>query len=249
MDQSFYKNYFEIEKSHWLMQVRRGIVTDALTRYGSGAGSKVLDFGCGSGYQAARLAEAGYVTHGVDVSQEAIRFGQAQGTKNLRVIDSHVLDYEDNVFDAVLILDVLEHLEDEAWAVREIERVLKPGGIAIIMVPAFPFLWGVQDEVAHHYRRHTMPSIVASIERSSRLTVVKKSYYNTFLFAPIAAVRLVSRWLHLKGRQSDFDLNNRFLNTLCFSIFNAERRLLRRFSFPFGVSILLVVRKPSAEGQ
>ena len=245
MERSFYKNYFKIEKEHWLMVVRRMIVGDNLRTYlGKKPGeSKVLDFGCGSGIFVNELAKQGYQAHGLDISEEAVKFGTLQGIQNLGVIDSHKIDFEDNTFDAVFTLDVLEHLEDEKWALDEIRRVLKPGGVAIIMVPAYMFLWGVQDEVAHHYRRYTRGSLLKKIREATSLQMVRSSYFNTLLFLPITGVRLMSRLLGIKGRESDFDINSPFLNKLFFSIFNTERKLLRNVNFPFGVSVLAVLKK------
>ena len=245
MERSFYKNYFKIEKEHWLMVVRRMIVGDNLRTYlGKKPGeSKVLDFGCGSGIFVNELAKQGYQAHGLDISEEAVKFGTLQGIQNLGVIDSHKIDFGDNTFDAVFTLDVLEHLEDEKWALDEIRRVLKPGGVAIIMVPAYMFLWGVQDEVAHHYRRYTRGSLLKKIREATSLQMVRSSYFNTLLFLPITGVRLMSRLLGIKGRESDFDINSPFLNKLFFSIFNTERKLLRNVNFPFGVSVLAVLKK------
>ncbi len=245
MERSFYQNYFKVEKGHWLMVIRRAIVGDNLTSYVDKKPevTKVLDFGCGSGILVDELAKQGYQAYGLDASEEAIKFGALQGISNLEVIDSHEIQHPDDTFDAVFALDVLEHLEDERWALDEIRRVLKPGGVAIIMVPAYMFLWGVQDEVAHHYRRYTRSSLLKKIRESTSLQVVRSSYFNTFLFLPIAGVRFVSRALDLKSRESDFDINSPFLNNLFFSIFNVERKLLRHTDLPFGVSVLVVLRK------
>ncbi|MFZ2621022.1 MAG: class I SAM-dependent methyltransferase [Minisyncoccia bacterium] len=245
MDRSFYKNYFKIEKEHWLMRVRRAIVVDSLATYltKKPKNTKLLDFGCGSGIFVEELSKTGFDTHGLDISAEAVRFGELQGIKNLGVIDSHKIDFSDNTFDVVLTLDVLEHLEDESWALKEIERVLKSGGIFVIMVPAYMFLWGVQDEVAHHYRRYTKSGLLKEINKSTKLSIIRSSYFNTFLFIPIALVRLVSRLFRIKGRESDFDLNNPTLNKILFSIFNFERKLLKKIDYSFGVSILVVLKK------
>lgn len=244
MDRSFYKNYFEVERNHWLMKVRRKVAFDLLKKYRlKPEETKVLDFGCGSGYLVSCLAEKGYQSFGLDISEEAIRFGRQQGVKNIDVIDAHKINFPDNYFNAVLLLDVIEHLEDESWAIKEVERVLAPGGSAIIMVPAFQFLWGVQDEVAHHYRRYTLPGLIRVVKEANGLTVARKTYFNTFLFGPVAAVRLISRWFGLKGRESDFSLNNSLLNFLFYWIFNLEHYLLRLVNFPFGVSALMVLNK------
>ena len=246
MDLAFYKQYFETEKGHWLMKVRRMIARDVLSRYLHRRidGVKVLDFGCGSGIFAEELAEKGYDSYGVDISKEAISFGKSQGIKNLEVFDSHTLNFPDNTFDAVVILDVLEHLEDEAWALKEMERVLKPGGNVVVMVPAFMFLWGVQDEASHHYRRYTKTNLLKKIRNSSDFTVLRASYFNTFLFLPIAFVRIFSRFFGTTKRKSDFDLNNKLINRIFFALFNTERKLLKHTNFPFGVSILAVLKKP-----
>lgn len=245
MERSFYKNYFKVEKEHWLMVVRRMIAKDNLKVYvkEKPEETKVLDFGCGSGLFVSELAEHGYEAYGLDISEEAVKFGLLQGRKNLGVIDAHKIDFPDNTFDAVFGMAVLEHLEDESWALKEIERVLKPGGIFITVVPAYMFLWGVQDEAAHHYRRYTKGSLLKKIGQSTLLRKVRSSYFNTFLFFPIAAFRLLSRALGIKGRDSDFDINSPFLNTFFFSIFNLERKLLAYVPFPFGISILAVLRK------
>lgn len=243
MDRNFFKSYFEIEKNHWLMKVRRFIVRDVLQTFGEPNGKRLLDFGCGSGYFVGQLASTGYDAHGVDISAEAVKHGQLQEVANLGVLDSHRIGYPDNHFDCILALDVLEHLEDESWAIKEIERVLTPGGSIIIMAPAFKFLWGMQDEVSHHYRRYNLSQLTDIFKKFSDLKVSRKTYFNTFLFPAITAVRLISRWFSLRGRESDFQINNKFLNKLFYSIFNLERKILRSINFPFGVSILMVLKK------
>lgn len=245
MDVGFYKKYFEVEKKHWLMRVRRSIIEDNLRRFFSANTSqtKILDFGCGSGIFVSELQEKGYDVHGVDISAEAIKFGELRGIKNLSIQDSHRLDFPDASFDVVLSLDVLEHLEDESWAIREVYRILKPGGKFMVMVPAYMFLWGVQDEVAHHYRRYTLNKLEKVISRNGDFKFIKSSYFNSFLFLPIAMVRLLSKHFRLKKRESDFDINTPLLDKIFFTIFNFERKLLRKIVFPFGVSILLISQK------
>lgn len=245
MEKSFYKNYFEIEKEHWLMVVRREIVRDNLNFYlnKNPNETKVLDFGCGSGILVDELAKQNYQAYGVDNSKKAIGYGNVRGTRNLGLLDTKILNFSDNTFDVVSALDVLEHLEDETWALKEIMRVLKPEGVAIIMVPAYMFLWGVQDEAAHHYRRYTKNRLLAKIKETTNFKVLKTSYFNTFLFPSIALIRIIGRIFSIHGRKSDFDINSPLLNKLFLLTFNNERKLLRHINFPFGVSILITLKK------
>lgn len=246
MEIKFYKTYFEIEKNHWLMKVRREIVFDILDKFlfdeDSKISKKVLDFGSGSGFLVGELQKKGIDAHGVDMSEEAIKYGTSRGIKNLSS-HSEKLDFPSNSFDCVITMDVLEHTKEERPYVDELVRVLKPGGICVVTVPMYMFLWGVQDEVAYHYRRYNMEGLVKVFSIYPDLKIVKKSYFNTFLFLPIATVRLISRVFNLKKRQSDFDLNNSFLNFIFYWIFRFERFFLAFMNFPFGVSMLLVLKK------
>lgn len=245
MDRSFYKTYFEIEKSHWWFKTRRNIILSLLKKYSddSKGKTKLLDIGCGSGYLVRQLEELGFESYGLDVWPEAIEFGQKHEVKNLSVIRDDVINFPDNHFDFALALDLLEHLEDEINLIKEIQRTLKPHGLVIITVPAFQFLWGVQDEVSHHYRRYRLPHLVGLIKSSGNFEIIRKTYFNTFLFPPITLARLASQRFKIKNRESDFNINNRFLNKIFHSIFGLEAKFLSYLNFPFGVSCLVVARK------
>lgn len=241
MERDFYKTYFELEKSNWWFRVRRNIILSILEKYDIGKDNKILDYGCGSGFLVGQLQDKSLDAYGADISKEAIEFGTNRGTKNLSQLSGIEVNFSDGCFDTILAMDVIEHIEDDESVVKELERLLKPGSYLIITVPAYQWMWGVQDEVAHHYRRYTMSSVQNLITNNTNLKFLKKSYFNSFLFPPIALVRLISKWLNLKSRESDFDINNNFLNSLLYGIFNFESKFLRYINFPFGVSILLIL--------
>ena len=243
MEKNFYKTYFEVEKDHWWFRVRRNIILSLIKKYKIPKTEKIFDFGCGSGYTVGYLQKLGFNVSGADVSFEAIDFGLTQGIENLEVVQGAEIRPTEGGFGLILALDVIEHIEDDLGAIRGVERALKPGGMAIITVPAYQWLWGVQDEVAHHYRRYTAGSLAGVLKRATSLKILKKTYFNTFLFFPIVAVRLLSKLLKLKDRESDFDINNRFLNGLFYSVFNLETHFLKFLNFPFGVSVLMVLKK------
>lgn len=245
MERSFYKKYFELEKDNWWFRVRRSLVYWILKKHITGVRNnlKILDFGCGSGYLVGELQKMGYDAYGSDMFKEAIEYGRSEGIQNLEIASKDQIWPLGATFDVILALDVIEHIEDDLGAIRGLKEVLNSGGFLVITVPAYQWLWGVQDEVAHHFRRYTLKSLLTLFHDHSDLSVIKKSYFNTFLFMPIAAVRLFSRLFNLKKRESDFDINNNFLNKVFHTLFNFEAKLLRYFNFPFGVSILLVIKK------
>lgn len=245
MEQNFYNTYFELEKDNWWFKVRRNIIFWFLEKYNIGKNNKILDYGCGSGFLVGQLQNQGYDAHGVDISKEAIDFGISRGVKNLSPENGVNINFASNYFDVILAMDVIEHIKDDRLVLRELERLLKFGGYLIITVPAYQWMWGVQDEVAHHFRRYTIGSISKLVKNFPELPIVRKTYFNTFLFPPAALVRLVSRWFNIKNRESDFDINNNFFNSVFYLIFNTEAKLLKWLNFPFGVSILMVLRKNS----
>ena len=242
MNKDFYKTYFELEKNNWWFRVRRNIIFSLLAKYNIGKDNKILDYGCGSGFLVGQLQKRGYDASGVDVSAEAIQTGIGRGVENL-FIEGSGFNFPDESFDLILAMDVVEHVEDDSAILKKLSRILKPKGKIIITVPAYMWMWGVQDEVAHHFRRYTTNSMSRLIGRIPGLSIVRKTYFNTFLFPPAAVVRLISKWFNLKNRESDFDIGGSFLNSVFYSIFNLEVWLLKYISFPFGVSILFVVNK------
>lgn len=245
METNFYRDYFKLEKDNWWFKVRRNIVFSLFEKYlkVSPEKTRILDFGCGSGFLMGELQKRGYDASGVDTSAEAIDYGTRRGIRNLKIQQGDKIDFPDGRFDLVLALDVLEHIKNDIRAIQEIERVLKPGGWVIITVPAYMFLWGIQDEVSHHFRRYTRSALVTKIKSNSNLKIIKQSYFNTLLFPPIALIRLINRLLPKPKRESDFEIGSGFINSVFYCIFNLESSLLKYFNFPFGVSILLVLEK------
>lgn len=242
MEKSYYKDFFILEKAHWLFKVRRKILLYFIEKY-SRVGSTIFDFGCGSGYLVGELQHLGYDAHGADFEKDAIDYGMNNDVKNLKLAVGEKIDYPDATFDTVTAFDVLEHINDERPVIGEFIRILKPGGRLIVTVPAYQWLWGVQDEVSHHFRRYNMSSLVRVFNNFQGLKILRKTYFNTLLFSPIAIVRLVSRWFNVKSRKSDFELSHPVIDSIFYFIFNLESHLLKFSDFPFGVSIVLILEK------
>jgi SAM-dependent methyltransferase len=132
-------------------------------------------------------------------------------------------------------------------AVAEIRRVLRPGGAALITVPAFPSLWGLQDIKSHHYRRYRMAPLVRLLEGAG-LVIEQKFHFNYLLFAPIYAARQVINLLDVK-LGSENEVNNPALNRLLGLVFRLDVTTAPLLKPPFGVSILALVHRPRESGQ
>jgi 2-polyprenyl-3-methyl-5-hydroxy-6-metoxy-1,4-benzoquinol methylase len=242
MREDSYDLIHQNENSNWWFRVRRDIVKRLLaTEKQKQCGAlRILDVGCGTGLLLLEIEQFGEVT-GIDMSERAVTYCKQRGLTNLAVGDATHVPYSDNSFDVVLLLDVLEHVEDDAEAARELARVLAPGGQLIVMVPAFMFLWGVNDDVGHHFRRYTRSQVRAILEKAG-LTVTRATYFNTVLFPAIAVVRLMVKAFHIKMK-TEHGVGGSFGNHIFHKLFALEARLLQHFSFPFGVSILLIAQK------
>ncbi len=231
----------EYEIGHWWYRVRREIVHDIISKNCSQtANLRIADIGCGGGALAKEMEHYGVCT-GVDPSQESLDSCRKRGLSDVVLGTAENTGLPDNAYDVVTCLDVLEHLEKEDGAIAEIHRILKVGGVGIVFVPAFMFLWGTTDVSSHHYRRYRLPEIVEKLEGVD-FEILKKSYFNTLLFPLIAFFRISVRILSINV-DSEVSMGNSFTNEILYQIFSFERRLLRHTNLPFGVSAMVIVRK------
>lgn len=249
MRSGFYRDYFELEDRHWWFVGRREIFLRLLDRYlppvNDGGPRAILDVGCGTGTMLRHLERYGS-PQGVEADEEAVRLCRERGEERVRLTNPPPLPFESEQFDLVTALDVLEHVEEDRRLVGEIHRVLRPGGAVLVSVPAFRFLWGIQDEVSQHRRRYVSRE-VRSLLTDAGFDIRRLSYFNSLLFGPIAAVRLLRRLRPVPPRvTSDFELTRPGrLNSLLALAFASESRLIARRGLPFGVSILALAFKPS----
>lgn len=248
MQEKAYDIIYKIELGHWWYRVRRAIVHNLLTFFTIDRKHplRILDIGCGMGALLKEMEEFGEV-EGVDISPRAIAYCKERGFSAVSVGSADALPYANDTFDVVVILDVLEHLKDDIKGAQEVARVLKAGGVAIIAVPAFMFLWGITDELSQHYRRYTRKEIVQCIQTSG-LSVWRATYFNTFLFPAIASVRLFVRLFRIQIK-SENSLEGNITNRLFYFVFYIESIVMRWVNFPFGVSILVVAKKDTLSSK
>src|SRR5215210_6695299 len=141
------------ELQHWWFRSRRRILLDLLRRHAPTAHPLILDYGCGTGGNSSSYAAFGSV-YGIEPDAGAVRLAARRGGAVLCRASGTELPFRPASFDVVLASDVLEHIDDDAGAAREISRVLRPGGVFIFSVPAHPWLFGPHDAALFHRRRY-----------------------------------------------------------------------------------------------
>ncbi len=244
MERAAYENMASIEGRHWWFVGRRAILTDVIKKLANGKRLAILEVGCGTGGNLEMLGGFGDVT-GVEPDGEARSLSAARSSATVvggRLPDGLAL--EPGSFDLLAAFDVLEHLDDDSAGLKAAAACLKPGGTAVLTVPAFPSLWSYHDEQHHHKRRYTKVGFEALV-RSAGLEIDKLSYFNTSLFVPAFVVRMMKKYSG--GAKADMEtVPPGALNAVLTQIFALERFALRRMSLPFGLSLIAVASVPLA---
>src|SRR5437763_2941425 len=226
MMQHTYPILYKVEESHWWYIGRRRIIAsfvERICREIKDRTPRILDVGCGTGANLVMLSEFGDA-EGVDISEDALSFCRERGLQNVRHGAAEKLPYEDETFDLVTALDVVEHLDDDVAGLREMRRVLHPGGHLLLFVPTFMFLWGVQDEVSNHRRRYRMPELRSAVEKAG-FRVERTTYANITFFMLVLLIRKFIRMTGLRTA-TEYSINISALNGLFHRVFGAESALL-----------------------
>jgi SAM-dependent methyltransferase len=203
---------------------------------------RILDAGCGPGGNRMILPE-GADPVALDPSPVSLEMSRRYPYAARLRGDLTCLPFPDDTLDLVLALDVLEHLDDDAAGLAEIARTLRPGAPAVLAVPAFQSLWGLQDELAHHRRRYRRPGLLAAV-RAAGLEVERATYFNALLLPAIWAGRRILRTVP-HNLLSEAQIRVPGLNRPLRALFGGERHLLRLLDLPLGVSLFCLARKPS----
>jgi SAM-dependent methyltransferase len=246
MKEQFAREYANLEEWHWWFRGRRRILETILSQEVSAGDSvSIASVGCGpaDGLQWLKrfIGPRGKI---VGIDAEPLHARRVAPSIEYVVGKLEAAPVAACCFDAVLALDVLEHLDDDVAGLCEAARMAKPGGLLLVTVPALPSLWGGQDVVSHHRRRYTKATLLQTFRRAG-LPTPRVSYFNTLLFPPVAGVRWTRRAL---GKdviaRSDFDdTKPGIVNEVLASVFAAERHLVPRLPLPIGVSLIATLHK------
>lgn len=245
MGQSFFDELYRQEQSHWWFSGRRRLAVDALGRWCRRKPQRLLDMGCGTGAMLDELQRLGCEV-GLDISPTALRYCHGRGHSRLALGVGEALPLRDAAMDAVVSLDVLEHIEDDRRTLSELYRICAGDGIIVITVPATPWLWTTRDDRLLHKRRYTRRQLTEHC-RAAGFVVEKCSYYCVFFFPVVALVVLLNRLLGRKADvKDDVPSVPPLLNALFRAALLAEQWLMRWVNYPFGVSLFCVLRKPAS---
>jgi len=244
MQQHTYAIMDRVEDTHWWFVGRRAILASFLRQitaklHATDAAIRILDVGCGTGANLEMLSQFGDA-EGVDVSDDALDFCRGKGLTVQKGLAEN-LPFPDASFHVTTALDVVEHLDDDIAGLKEMHRVTKRGGYSLIFVPAFMWLWGVQDDISNHRIRYSRSQIIDRL-KAAGYEIERATYANWTFFAPILAGRTLMKLTGIKP-ESENNVNISALNGIFGKLFSAERFWLKRFNFPVGVSIVVVAKK------
>ena len=203
MDRDYELQTHGAEDRHWWYRGRRTVLDGVLARLGLPAHARILDAGCGSGRNMVELARFGTVT-GVELSQTSVALARARDSGEVIAGSMLEMPFADDSFDVAVTLDVIEHLEDDLAALRELRRTVAPGGSLLVTVPAYQWLWSGHDEINHHHRRYTRRSLQRVAEQAG-WKQLRTTYFNSLLL-PVAILLRVLERVDTKTTESSLDL-------------------------------------------
>lgn len=243
MEVAEYKNIYENEEKHFFYRANHALflsfVSDLRTK--NRPPLKILDAGCGTGLLAKKLEKFGQVT-GIDISSRAIYFSKKRGV-NVKKASVNKLPFESKTFDVVVSMDVIYHQKvDDEKALREFFRVLKPGGLLLLRVPAIHLLFSSHDRFVHARERYIKSKLFKKLTNAG-FEVEKISYMNSILFFPALAKVAFEKITGARHSSSGINRIPNILNQTIIVLSSVESLILKHFSLPFGIGLFAVAKK------
>lgn len=244
MNENEYRQLAELEDRLWHFEALHDHVRRALTKFSLPPSGHLLDAGCGTGGLLRRLSTwfPSVQLRGIDVAPLAVQLARERTTCPIEEGSVTALPFPNASFDAIASIDVLYHLEKPAEALREFTRCLKPGGLVVINVPAYRWLWSYHDTAVNSHHRFTR-SEIKTLLRNAGLQPVYATYWNTLLFPAIVLRRKLLP--PPKDGTSDVREYSSFISTILRTLLAAESLWLKTdLALPFGTSVFAIARRP-----
>lgn len=248
MEETAIRQFQDLETHHWWFRGRRAVYFALLESVQDDRSGPVLDVGTGAGGFLEGLGRWGRVV-ACDLVPADLVFVAERGLSDTVAGDAASLPFADAAFGTLSLFDAIEHTEDDVAVLREALRVVRPGGRAIVSVPAHPFLFSNNDRVARHHRRYSR-RVLRQRLREAGWEIERATFANALLFPLILpAVLLIKAKEAVFPRVLDTTTNltwryPRWLNSALAAVFSLERFLVRHFDVPLGHSLAAVARRP-----
>ena len=238
MDPAYVAAHAENDREHWWFRGRLAVLCAVLERRLPSGRLRLVELGCGTGNVLEALRPFGDTT-GVEIDDTLRAIALARGLDVRAGALPDRVPIDPGTADVVLMLDVLEHLDAESAGLGAARKILVPGGLLVVTVPAYQWLWSAHDVHLGHRRRYTRARLRQAVEGAG-FVVERVSYFSTVLSPAVAAVRCAQRL----GGGDCHDLHRpaRLVNRALQSVFAFERHIVSRVDLPFGSSLLLVAR-------
>jgi len=197
--------------------------------------SKILDLGCGPGYFGRYLEQLGNDVYYSDISKEELDSIVTSELRKLRCDATRELPYSDGFFDWVFCGDMLEHVEEDDAVLKNIKRILKPTGRAVVTVPAYSCLYGHHDRMIGHFRRYDRNDFSKQLKKLG-FNIVKCRYLCSLLFFPFVVNQVFAK--QDSAYRGTSSLENRIL-----PILDVLSEIDSRIRLPFGIGLAFVLSK------
>ncbi|HCT86535.1 MAG TPA: hypothetical protein DF296_15185 [Candidatus Margulisbacteria bacterium] len=251
MDDKEIRHMRRVEDDHWWFRAKDEFILHKLIPFKQLSGN-VLDMGCGTG-RFLHVLETCFSNHfsdyqlfGLDMSDASINYASDHSKALIVKGNAAVTGFADNFFSLVVTSDVLEHLEDDGAGLKEIFRILSPGGYVVVTVPAYQWLWSGHDKALSHKRRYTGTSLSLAMKKSG-FALKKLGYYYGILFPLLLVLRSfiiikekITAFKEKNGTYIDQVLPPSVINKLLYRVCVFEREFC---AVPFGSTVYAVAQK------
>jgi SAM-dependent methyltransferase len=231
----------DLEDTYWWHVAKRDLVLQLLAKHAPAPG-KLIEGGVGSARNLLAFRDAGYDVSGFDLMPEAVLHARSRGVES---VEQHDLvaawPVKPNSVKAVVLLDVIEHVEFPTRVLSHAREALQTEGVVIVTVPAYQWLYSDWDEALGHYRRYTKRAL-RDQARQAGLKTVRITHWNSFTLPAAVAVRTAQK-LVPANRPADFPRVSPFANRMLTACADVERWWLKVAPVPCGLSIVGVFTK------
>jgi SAM-dependent methyltransferase len=231
-----------VEDRHWWYRGRRRVLERVIGELDLAPDPRILDAGCGSGRNMVELARRGAVT-GVELAEASAALARGRGAGEVTEGSVMEMPFAEDSFDLAVCLDVIEHLPDDRGALRELRRVIAPGGALVVTVPAYQWLWSGHDEANQHCRRYNRAGLLQAATDAG-WGCARMTHFNALLLPVAIVLRALDRF-NRRATESSLDLwvPPAPLNWALQQPLNLEAAVIARGGeIPAGLSLLAVLR-------